>query len=577
MLHHIPCMMQCDRCIIGQNRGVNVDDMGAGLRQALTRAESLNQSLQKEVNMVRAISKVFFATWRLDLLLDKVTPVVELDGHAFMWRNGALTVKDAINIVIDRATSEYKDVLRDTLRIENLQVKLRHKDTMELEYYTANMGWIRLNIMVVERDTFTDVVSLLFGWQSINEEKWKEKEHKRELEEANSHLLEALAEAKRASEAKSDFLSRMSHDMRTPMNGIIGMANIAMECLDDKERVREALQKIQSASHQLHMLINDVLDMSKIESGKIQLLREHTDLKKIVESLLPGMQTIAKKYDVDVIYKGFQAKHQYIYGSPVHIQRIASNILSNAIKYNREGGTVTIYVTEKPIAGDTEKAMFILTVQDTGMGMSEDFLKNKLFTPFARECSEEKVPGTGLGMAIIKEIVQLMGGEIKVESKLGEGSTFKVYTPMELAPELVESKLKKECDDKNALDGKRILVVDDNDVNLEIATFLLENHGAECLVAHNGRECLDVYLAREAGFFDMILMDVRMPVMNGYETTKAIRATNKADAMTVPIVAMTANAFTEDKRKCWSAGMNDHIAKPIDVEVMLETIGRYIQ
>ena len=204
-----------------------------------------------------------------------------------MWRNGALTVKDAINIVIDRATYEYKDVLRDTLRIENLQVKLRHKDTMELEYYTANMGWIRLNIMVVERDTFTDAVSLLFGWQSINEEKWKEKEHKRELEEANSHLLEALAEAKRASEAKSDFLSRMSHDMRTPMNGIIGMANIAMECLDDKERVREALQKIQSASHQLHMLINDVLDMSKIESGKIQLLREHTDLKKIVESLLP--------------------------------------------------------------------------------------------------------------------------------------------------------------------------------------------------------------------------------------------------------------------------------------------------
>lgn len=537
----------------------------------------MNQSLQKEVNMVRAISKVFFATWRLDLLLDKVTPVVELDGHAFMWRNGALTVKDAINIVIDRATSEYKDVLRDTLRIENLQVKFRHKDTMELEYYTANMGWIRLNIMVVERDTFTDVVSLLFGWQSINEEKWKEKEHKRELEEANSHLLEALAEAKRASEAKSDFLSRMSHDMRTPMNGIIGMANIAMECLDDKERVREALQKIQSASHQLHMLINDVLDMSKIESGKIQLLREHTDLKKIVESLLPGMQTIAKKYDVDVIYKGFQAKHQYIYGSPVHIQRIASNILSNAIKYNREGGTVTIYVTEEPIEGETKKAMFILTVQDTGMGMSEDFLKNKLFTPFARECSEEKVPGTGLGMAIIKEIVQLMGGEIKVESKLGEGSTFKVYTPMELAPELVESKLKKECDDKNALDGKRILVVDDNDVNLEIATFLLENHGAECLVAHNGRECLDVYLGREAGFFDMILMDVRMPVMNGYETTKAIRATNKADAMTVPIVAMTANAFTEDKRKCWSAGMNDHIAKPIDVEVMLETIGRYIQ
>ncbi len=553
-----------------------MNDMGAGLRKALMKAESLNQSLQKEVNMVRAISKVFFATWKIELLLDKVTPVMELDEHSDIWKDGVLTVREALDIVVERAAGEHQPVLRDILQVNRLQVKLRHKDTTEVEYYTANHGWIRLNIMAVERDTFTDVISLLFGWQSINEEKWKEKEHKRELEEANSHLMEALEEARRASEAKSDFLSRMSHDMRTPMNGIIGMANIAMECLDDKERVREALQKIQSASRQLHMLINDVLDMSKIESGKIQLLREHADLKKLLESLLPGMQTIAKKYNVAVNYKGFQTKHRYIYGSPVHIQRIASNILSNAIKYNRDGGSVTVFVTEEPVEGCQDKAMFILTVQDTGIGMSEDFLKNRLFIPFARECSEEKVPGTGLGMAIIKEIVQLIGGEIQVESKLGEGSTFKVYTPFELAPELMEKKLNKERDDKTILAGKRILVVDDNDVNIEIATFLLENHGAECFTARNGREGVEVYLAQDEGFFDLILMDVRMPIMNGYEATRAIRSANRPDAMDVPIVAMTANAFTEDKRKCWAAGMNDHIAKPIDVEVMLETIGRYI-
>ena len=553
-----------------------MNDMGAGLRKALMKAESLNQSLQKEVNMVRAISKVFFATWKIELLLDKVTPVMELDEHSDIWKDGVLTVRKALDIVVERAAGEYQPVLRDILQVDRLQVKLRHKDTTEVEYYTANHGWIRLNIMAVERDTFTDVISLLFGWQSINEEKWKEKEHKRELEEANSHLMEALEEARRASEAKSDFLSRMSHDMRTPMNGIIGMANIAMECLDDKERVREALQKIQSASRQLHMLINDVLDMSKIESGKIQLLREHADLKKLLESLLPGMQTIAKKYNVAVNYKGFQTQHRYIYGSPVHIQRIASNILSNAIKYNRDGGSVTVFVTEEPVEGCQDKAMFILTVQDTGIGMSEDFLKNRLFIPFAREYSEEKVPGTGLGMAIIKEIVQLMDGEIQVESKLGEGSTFKVYTPFELAPELVEKKLNKERDDKTILAGKRILVVDDNDVNIEIATFLLENHGAECFNAHNGREGVEAYLAKDEGFFDLILMDVRMPIMNGYEATRAIRSANRSDAVDVPIVAMTANAFTEDKRKCWAAGMNDHIAKPIDVEVMLETIGRYI-
>ena len=553
-----------------------MNDMGAGLRKALMKAESLNQSLQKEVNMVRAISKVFFATWKIELLLDKVTPVMELDEHSDIWKDGVLTVRKALDIVVERAAGEYQPVLRDILQVDRLQVKLRHKDTTEVEYYTANHGWIRLNIMAVERDTFTDVISLLFGWQSINEEKWKEKEHKRELEEANSHLMEALEEARRASEAKSDFLSRMSHDMRTPMNGIIGMANIAMECLDDKDRVREALQKIQLASRQLHMLINDVLDMSKIERGKIQLLREHADLKKLLESLLPGMQTIAKKYNVAVNYKGFQTQHRYIYGSPVHIQRIASNILSNAIKYNRDGGSVTVFVTEEPVEGCQDKAMFILTVQDTGIGMSEDFLKNRLFIPFAREYSEEKVPGTGLGMAIIKEIVQLMDGEIQVESKLGEGSTFKVYTPFELAPELVENKLNKERDDKTILAGKRILVVDDNDVNVEIATFLLENHGAECFNAHNGREGVEAYLAKDEGFFDLILMDVRMPIMNGYEATRAIRSANRSDAVDVPIVAMTANAFTEDKRKCWAAGMNDHIAKPIDVEVMLETIGRYI-
>ena len=553
-----------------------MNDMGAGLRKALMKAESLNQSLQKEVNMVRAISKVFFATWKIELLLDKVTPVMELDEHSDIWKDGVLTVRKALDIVVERAAGEYQPVLRDILQVDRLQVKLRHKDTTEVEYYTANHGWIRLNIMAVERDTFTDVISLLFGWQSINEEKWKEKEHKRELEEANSHLMEALEEARRASEAKSDFLSRMSHDMHTPINNIINMTNIAIKYLNNKKRVREALQKIQSASRQLHMLINDVLDMSKIESGKIQLLREHADLKKLLESLLPGMQTIAKKYNVAVNYKGFQTKHRYIYGSPVHIQRIASNILSNAIKYNRDGGSVTVFVTEEPVEGCQDKAMFILTVQDTGIGMSEDFLKNRLFIPFAREYSEEKVPGTGLGMAIIKEIVQLMDGEIQVESKLGEGSTFKVYTPFELAPELVENKLNKERDDKTILAGKRILVVDDNDVNIEIATFLLENHGAECFNAHNGREGVEAYLAKDEGFFDLILMDVRMPIMNGYEATRAIRSANRSDAVDVPIVAMTANAFTEDKRKCWAAGMNDHIAKPIDVEVMLETIGRYI-
>lgn len=535
---------------------------------------------QKQQILWKAISKIFFRAWLVDLPCNRAAAIQEDKAWTNFSKEEKISIAAFFEKIVDRASDEYKDVLSEELELNRLAVKLRFKDSVEIEFYCIYTGWARLHIIVVERDPHDGrVVSLLFGWQGINDEKWREKQYKQELEDVNVQLITALKKAENASRAKSEFLSRMSHDMRTPMNGIIGMADIAVRCIDDKARVKDALEKIQSASQQLYMLINDVLDMSKIESGRIQLLHEQLNLQKLIENILPNMQAVAHKYDVSVIYGGFIAQHPCVYGSPVHLQRILSNVLSNSIKYNREGGSVTIEVHDEAIPANKQRFNYIITIQDTGVGMSQEFIDKKLFVPFAREDNATNITGTGLGMAIVKEIVDLMHGTIKVTSQIGLGSVFRLSLPLEIAPPMEEEKDKDKHHfiyDKEALSGRRILVVDDNDVNLEIATFLLENHGAECVVAHNGKESVDIFHQKGAGYFDLILMDVRMPIMNGLEATQYIRSCSQSDAKSVPIIAMTANAFSDDKRKCREQGMNDHLAKPIDAKLMLEIIEKYI-
>lgn len=553
-----------------------VTEMGEGLRQALAKAEKLNLSLQKEINMVRAISKVFFAAWRVDILLNRVTPIVSTETYMSIFNSDEITIDVAMRTIVERAGEEYRDEMREILDIAALRRRLRHKDAVEIEYYCPYRGWLRLNIMVVERDVFTDVVTLLFGWQNINEEKWREKEHKRQLEDTNESLKEALEKSRLASEAKSSFMSRMSHDMRTPMNAIIGMTNIAMDCIEDKDRVMDALKKIMYASRHLYMLINDVLDMSKIESGNIKLLREQTDLRELIENVVASIKPSAKQHGLTMTFKGYQGEHRYVYCSPLHMQRMAVNVISNAIKYNKENGSITMWVEERPIGEDGLRADFVLVVQDTGIGMTEDFVKNRLFKPFAREVSEESVAGTGLGMAIIREISRLMGGDVEVQSELGVGTTFWVHAPLEISEKPEVKELETPADFEAHLKDKRVLLVDDNEVNLEIAQYILENHGAKCMLADDGGMALELFKTSDPGTFDLILMDVRMPVLNGMDATRQLRKLDHPDAKTIPIIAMTAHAFTEDKRKCWEAGMNDHIAKPIDVRTMLETIAKYI-
>ena len=386
-------------------------------------------------------------------------------------------------------------------------------------------------------------------------------------------LQKAYEEAKRANAAKTEFLSRMSHDIRTPMNGILGMTRIAETCIDDKERVRDALNKISQSGKQLEMLINDVLDMSRLESGKTELTREKFNIVKVLDNNFTPIHLMA--VEKQVTFKGPHANltHRNVIGSPLHLQRILLNILTNAVKYNKVGGTIEAWLDETPI--DENHSYYSLTIADTGIGMDEEYLKH-IFEPFSREHTDAgtNYQGTGLGMAITKEIVDLMGGTIEVQSEENVGSTFCVKVPFELCME-EKAVTVSQAEQRVDLSGINILMAEDNELNIEIAKFILEEAGAEVMVARNGKEAVKLWQHMPENSFDVILMDIMMPEMDGLQATEVIRQDSRADAKTVPVIAMTANAFVEDVRRCQAAGMNDHLAKPLDIQKVYQTIVKY--
>ncbi len=403
--------------------------------------------------------------------------------------------------------------------------------------------------------------------QQIAGEKEKETAYQEKLEDA-------LLEAKKASQAKSDFLSRMSHDIRTPINGIRGMLEIIEKNRDDQERVDDCLRKIQTASSHLLSLINDVLDMSKLESGEILMVHEPFNLRQLLEDCgavnVPMADESGIRISCDMEK---EIPHPYLVGSPLHLRQIIINIVSNAIKYNKPGGM--IYCEHEEVACTDTIASYRFTVTDTGIGIEKEYLEH-VFEPFSqeRESSRSKYGGTGLGLAIVKKLLDKMGGTITVESKVGVGSRFTFTIPFErdLNPPAAEETDKAQSAPVN-LSGAKILLVEDNELNQEISMFLLEEAGAEVELAGNGQVALEKFAASPVGAFKAILMDVMMPVMDGLAATRAIRALDREDAGTVPIIAMTANAFHEDIRKCMDAGMDAHLAKPLDSGTMLRTIG----
>lgn len=395
------------------------------------------------------------------------------------------------------------------------------------------------------------------------------------LKETMEQLNAAKLEAERANIAKSEFLSRMSHDIRTPLNGIIGILEINSRNPEDTALLSANREKARTAANHLLSLINDVLELSKLDDQSATLVQEPFNISQIAADVLTLSQMRAQEAGITLHFSDDPSVYQYpyVYGSPLHIRQVFLNIVGNAIKYNRPGGSVWGEISMDKVEEDT--VVYSCTVRDNGIGMSEEFMQH-LFEPFAQEHSDARssYQGVGLGMAIVKSIVERMGGSIHVESKLNEGSTFRVTIPYKIVPaDKIPSPQTAQI--KLDVSGMRILLAEDNDLNLEIAQFLLEEAGAYVTIARNGQECVQAFASRPAGSFDLILMDIMMPVMDGYAASKAIRALQRPDASAIPIVAMTANAFAEDVQKCIAAGMNDHLAKPLDVEKLMQVLSRF--
>ena len=395
------------------------------------------------------------------------------------------------------------------------------------------------------------------------------------LKKAKNAATEALQTAENANKAKTDFLSNMSHDIRTPMNAIIGITSLIRHDAGNKAKVIEYADKIDISSQHLLGIINDVLDMSKIEAGKTVFKYSDFSILDFVQELdtMFHSQIYEKKQTLTIIKENIQ--HEWVNGDQVHLMQIFSNLLSNAIKYTQEGGKIQLLVEECE-TNSSVYAKYRFLVSDNGLGISADF-KEIIFDPFTRAENSvtNKIQGTGLGMAITRNLVEAMGGTIDVESELGQGSCFEVLMDLKIAEDrTVALAVQEETDeqDGNILQGMRFLCAEDNEINAEILTELLKIEGAECTICENGEEILKAFEQSAPGDYDMILMDIQMPVMNGYEATKEIRRSSHELAKTIPIIAMTANAFSEDIQHSLAAGMNAHVSKPVEMKVLEKTI-----
>lgn len=386
-------------------------------------------------------------------------------------------------------------------------------------------------------------------------------------------LMETLMEVKRANSAKAEFLSHMSHDIRTPINGILGMLTILEKNLDDPEKQKDCMKKIRMAAEHLLSLINDVLEISKLESGKSTLVREPFNLRDILENCTNILSPKAEETGIRLEAWKTDIQHGGLIGSPLHLRQILINVMGNAVKYNRPNGSVFLRVEELPAKDGYGEFRF--TVEDTGIGMTEDFQKH-IFEPFVQEKQDARTNynGTGLGMTITKNLVDQMGGTIELESRLGAGSRFRISLPFQIDEKQEPLPGKQEGDESIDISGMRVLVAEDNALNCEIVQYMLEDAGAAVVTAENGKIAVDIFAASEPGTFDCVLMDLMMPVMDGLEAARIIRGMDRPDVKTLPMIALSANSFCEDAITVIDAGMDEHLSKPVDMEKLFKTMRR---
>ena len=411
----------------------------------------------------------------------------------------------------------------------------------------------------------------LFQWKTAQDYHEQQLAQDREYQ---AQLKEEARKAERANAAKTEFLQRMSHDIRTPINGILGLVEIGEYYREDQEKQSECRRKIRDTSHLLLELVNEVLDMGKLESGEVVLESVPFDLPELMHEITDVLEKQAAERGIVLHREYGRLPHPRLVGSPLHVKRLLMNVLSNAIKYNREKGRVMLDCFELSSNGDKVQICFVCA--DTGIGMSEEFQK-RMFEPFAQENAGARsvYGGTGLGMSITKSLVDKMGGTIGVESKQGVGTTYTITLPFAVDNTATEEPEQQQTD-LTVLQGRRLLLAEDNALNMEIMEFLLNDVGIKVTKAADGQQAVEAFAASPVGGFDAILMDVMMPVRDGHEAARAIRAMDRPDAKSIPIFAMTANAFTEDRRKALQAGMNEHLPKPIDPDTLYRLLVKYL-
>ena len=516
--------------------------------------------------------------------------------------NGYSVQKDGTIIVADEgivvASNDEKLLGQNTAGNEVVQAMKKHTDSQHI-FHLKNEGIGCYGIMLKQRDYYIyaylpdtevfqnlplSVISVIFLYFLMFSIFWlwtyktnmtHQKQEQEKDEKYKAELLIAAKRAEAANAAKTEFLQRMSHDIRTPINGIYGMIDMADHYADNMEKQAECRKKVKEASNLLLELVNEVLDMSKLESGEVVMEEIPFNLSKIFREVFVVIEQIAAEQNIRIVWEKKEITHRDLIGSPGYVKRVMMNILSNALKYNRANGYIYISCIEIP-SKQPEMTTMEFICRDTGIGMTEEFQKH-IFEPFAQENtgSRTKFAGTGLGMPISKKLIEKMGGTITFESAEGIGTTFVIRVPFKIDLDADKREEQKDVSE-NSIKGLRILLAEDNELNMEIAEFVLQNEGADVTKAWNGQEVVELFRNSKPGEFNVILMDIMMPVMNGYEATKMIRSLDREDAKKIPIIAMTANAFTEDRIRAKEAGMDEHLSKPIVIDEVIKTIFRYV-
>ena len=530
---------------------------------------TLGKQVKKTQQALQALGTAYYLILRLDLKTKRVELVkktrkmnIGIQDNNAEWN---LQTENIENVIAEPFVQKYMEFFD----IQTMATRLYNKESMSSEFKLKDGSWFLSMVVPQNYDKNGNVTSVLIANRDVTDEKMRELKQEEELREAK-------LKAECANKAKSSFLFNMSHDIRTPMNAIIGYAELASRHLQETEKLGRYLEKIQICGKELLSLLGNVLDLARIENNKVEMEYTVSNVHECFENCVIMFQQQAESKN-QTLSLTEQIMYPYVYMDAPHLSEVCLNIISNAIKYTNTGGRISCNVVQKSCEKE-DWCNMIITITDNGIGMSEEFQK-RIFETFERERNTtlSHIDGSGIGMGITKKLVELMDGTIEVKSKQGEGSKFTVTIPCRKASE-DDSLVKKNSNlcNKECLNGVRILLVEDNEINTEIAKELLTEEGCIVETANDGVACIDMIEKADADYYKLILMDIQMPVMNGYDATLTIRKMKDTKKASIPIIAMTANAFAEDIQKALSVGMNAHVAKPVDMNILVPTMMKYL-